>query len=75
MTRLEQKLLGVDTTIRYPEDIAKLQAEIPELADLPRHVVQALYEDWSEYFYSASWMCMDESRFVEEFAEWLREDV
>lgn len=76
MTRLEYELIQAGEPIRYPEDVRRLRDAIPELRSVSDADVQRLYAEWSEYFYSASWLSMDPVyNRIDEFAEYLREDV
>ena len=71
MTRLERKLKG-DPLFRprYPDDIAKLRAAIPELVDATDLQIQEMYEEWSEWFWAAGWLRIDKG-VAEEFKEWI----
>lgn len=74
MTRLDAILARHHEPIRHHIDIYQLKQEIPELCDLSYGVIQDLYSNWSEEYYSAGWMMLDEKT-VEEFAAYLRTEV
>lgn len=70
MNRLTRYLTG-EVEIRYPEDITKLRAIIPELAGLLDYQIQELYERYSEETHCAGWLIIDDSSVVYNFQYWL----
>lgn len=69
MTRLEKLL----TNVRHPEDVARLKREVPALRDLPDIIVQMLYSDWSENYWAAGWLIL-EDEYIKEFKQYLEEE-
>jgi len=75
MTKLEQLLSpkGLDP-IRWPDDIAVLKEQIPELQFLSDYTIQNLYSNWSEDYWAAGWLILSKPT-IKEFAEYLRQEV
>jgi len=56
--------------VTYSEDVAKLKASNSELASLSDRVVELLYGRFSEDYYCASWLILDEQA-IRQFNQWL----
>jgi len=56
--------------VTYSEDVAKLKASNSELASLSDRVVELLYGRFSEDYYCASWLILDEQS-IRQFNQWL----
>lgn len=57
-------------SVDYPEDVAWLKRSVPVLSTLSDEAVEALYGEWSEEFWCAGWLIMDDGT-IGEFAGWL----
>ncbi len=60
--------------IWYPEDINRLRESIPELNASSAGEIQEWYSDWSEEYFCAGWLILDEG-VIQEFRGWILEDV
>ena len=76
MIRLERLLQGTDRSIDSEDlkDIATMRQHIPELDDCSDGIVHMLYSNWSEDFYCAGWLIVDDDT-IREFRKYLTEEV
>ena len=56
----------------FPEDIKTLRREIPKLRRISDPVIERLWADFSDKYYSAGWMIVSELSLVA-FKKWLEE--
>lgn len=70
MKKYEQVL----SEIIYPEDIEKIKKFIPEIIHLKDFEIQTLYMLFSDGFYSAGWLIMDEDT-LKHFKSWILKEV
>ena len=81
MKRIQALRNGYGQAIWFPEDVARLKQEIPELFFDSDYFVQQIYSYWSEDRFCAAWMTFSDwagdetGTVIEQFAEYLREEV
>lgn len=73
MTKLEEYLFH--PRIDFPDDVAFLKERIVQLSKVPDELVQKMYRDFSEDMYCANWLYIKESGTIDEFRQWLSEEI
>lgn len=68
MNNLKKFFDGAD--IRHPKDVYRLANTIDDLSRFNDSQIQEIYSHWSELYYCAGWIPVNDQT-IEEFADWL----
>ena len=68
----QEYLDNCDGVCTWPDDVAKLKEDLPELRALSDVEIEALYTQWSQEEYCAGWMNLGSVR-LQLFGKWLNE--